>query len=273
MPKAFRALPQVREMFISTDARRVLWLVIPRQDCTLEETKDLARAIPGWFNLPGMDLGVGGQAAQFNDFDVAMTKSYARATGWVVAATLVILLAVFRAPVVAVKALVLNFLSVLAGYGVVVWVFQAGHGSAWLGVPAPTEVVPLTIPLILFCVLFGLSMDYEVFLLSRAREGFLRTGDSAAGVREALVATGPVITSAALVMVAVFGAFLFARVVLVQMLGLGLTVAVLVDATLIRLLLAPGFMAVAGRWNWWPTTRLNLSGPPHPADSAGNGPL
>ena len=113
--------------------------------------------------------------------------------------------------------------------------------------------------LIGFCVLFGLSMDYEVFLLSRAREGFLRTGDSAQGVREALVETGPVITSAALIMIAVFGAFLFARVVLVQMLGLGLAVAVLVDATVIRLLLAPGLMAVAGHWNWWPVPRSHLS--------------
>ena len=254
IPKAFATFPQMRELFLSVDGRRMLWQVVLRQDTPFGETKRFAAALPGWFAVPGLTAVVGGQAAQFNDFDVAMTESYARCISWVVATTLVVLLAVFRAPLVSAKALVLNFLSVLAGYGAVVWVFQLGHGSAWLGVPAPTEVVPLTIPLVLFCVLFGLSMDYEVFLLSRAREGFLRTGDSGAGVREALVETGPVITSAALIMLAVFGAFLFARVVLVQMLGLGLAVAVLVDATVIRLLLAPGLMAVAGRWNWWPVT-------------------
>jgi len=141
---------------------------------------------------------------------------------------------------------------VLAGYGVVVYVFQQGHGSSWLGVTAPTEVVPLTIPLLIFCILFGLSMDYEVFLLTRARAAFQRTGDNTASVREALADTGSVITSAALIMVAVFGAFTFARVVLVQMLGLGLAVAVLVDATVIRSLLGPALMRVAGGWNWWP---------------------
>jgi RND superfamily putative drug exporter len=171
-----------------------------------------------------------------------------------------VLLAVFRAPVVAGKALVLNLLSVLAGYGVTVFVFQQGHGAHWFGLSAATGVVPLTIPLLIFCILFGLSMDYEVFLLSRAREGFQRTGNSTAGVREALAETGPVITSAALIMVAVFGAFAFARVVIVQMLGLGLAAAVLVDATVIRVLLAPALMRVAGRWNWWPTATTTTSG-------------
>lgn len=272
IPKAFAALPQVRELFISADGKRVLWQVILDPRTGLEAAKDLVRAVPGWFAIPGMEVTVGGQAAQFNDFDAAMKKSYARCIGWVVVVTLLVLLAVFRAPLVAAKALFLNFLSVLAGYGAVVFVFQLGHGATWIGVPGATGVVPLTVPLILFCVLFGLSMDYEVFLLSRAREGFLRTGDSALGVREALVETGPVITSAALIMIAVFGAFLFARVVLVQMLGLGLAVAVLVDATLIRLLLAPGLMAIAGRWNWWPVSRMNLSDPSRPLETYNNGP-
>jgi RND superfamily putative drug exporter len=113
----------------------------------------------------------------------------------------------------------------------------------------------LTIPLLIFCILFGLSMDYEVFLLSRTQAAFQRTGDNTASVREALIETGSVITNAALIMVVVFGAFALARVVLVQMLGLGLAVAVLVDATAIRCLLGPALMRVAGRWNWWPLAK------------------
>jgi RND superfamily putative drug exporter len=203
-------------------------------------------------DIPGMRIELGGQPVYYNDFDVAMKAAYGRSIGFVLFITCLVLLLVFRAPLVAVKALVLNALSVLAGYGVVVWVFQQGHGSAWLGVSGPTGVVPLTIPLLIFCILFGLSMDYEVFLLSRARAAFQRTGDNTASVREALADTGSVITSAALIMVAVFGAFAFARVVLVQMLGVGLAAAVLVDATVIRCLLGPALMRVAGGWNWWP---------------------
>jgi RND superfamily putative drug exporter len=251
---ALAAAPAVRDSFISKDRQRLLLQVVPRQGSTLEEAKVLAREIPAWMNIPGLRLDLGGRAVYYNDFDAAMKQAYGRSVGFVLLVTILILLLIFRAPVVAVKALLLNVLSVLAGYGVTVYVFQLGHGAHWFGVSAPIGVIPLTIPLLIFCVLFGLSMDYEVFLLSRAREGFQRTGNSAEGVREALAETGPVITSAALIMVAVFGAFAFARVVIVQMLGLGLAVAVLVDATVIRILLAPSLMRVAGRWNWWPAT-------------------
>jgi RND superfamily putative drug exporter len=248
---AFALVTQLRD-FVSRDQKRILVEVFPSRECTLEDTKALARAIPGWMHIPGMRIDLGGQPVYYNDFDVAMKAAYGRSIGFVLFITCLVLLLVFRAPLVAIKALALNALSVLAGYGVVVWVFQEGHGSAWLGVSAPTGVVPLTIPLLIFCILFGLSMDYEVFLLSRARAAFQRTGDNTASVREALADTGSVITSAALIMVAVFGAFALARVVLVQMLGVGLAVAVLVDATVIRCLLSPALMRVAGGWNWWP---------------------
>ncbi len=251
---AFATVPYLRG-FVSHDQKRILVQVFPTRDCTLEDTKALARAIPAWMHIPGMRIDLGGQPVYYNDFDVAMKAAYGRSIGFVLFITCLVLLLVFRAPLVAVKALALNALSVLAGYGVVVWIFQEGHGSAWLGVSAPTGVVPLTIPLLIFCILFGLSMDYEVFLLSRARAAFERTGDNTASVREALADTGSVITSAALIMVAVFGAFAFARVVLVQMLGVGLAAAVLVDATVIRCLLGPALMRVAGVWNWWPQTR------------------
>jgi RND superfamily putative drug exporter len=252
---AFTMVPYVRNFFVSRDQKRILVRVFPSRECTLEDTKALARVIPGWMDIPGMRIDLGGQPVYYNDFDVAMKAAYGRSIGFVLFITCLVLLLVFRAPLVAAKALALNALSVLAGYGVVVWVFQEGHGSAWLGVSAPTGVVPLTIPLLIFCILFGLSMDYEVFLLSRVRAAFQRTGDNTASVREALADTGSVITSAALIMVAVFGAFALARVVLVQMLGVGLAVAVLVDATVIRCLLGPALMRVAGDWNWWPLPR------------------
>jgi RND superfamily putative drug exporter len=230
-------------------------LAIPCRDCTLEQAKAVARDIPSWMTIPGLAAQVGGQAQDHNDYDVAMRATYSVTIGFVLAASGGLLLLAFRAPLVAAKALVLNALSVLAGYGVVVLVFQLGHGSAWLGVAAPTGVVPLSIPLLIFCILFGLSMDYEVFLLSRARDAYLRTGDNPSSVRDALADTGSVITSAALIMVAVFGAFASARVVLVQMIGVGLAVAVLVDATIIRTLLGPAMMQLAGRWNWWPSIK------------------
>jgi RND superfamily putative drug exporter len=251
--QALAVAPQLRSEFLSTDLRRMLMQVIPSRDCTLAQTQALARAIPAWMDIPGLQIEVGGQPQYYNDFDVAVRASYVRSAGFVLVATAIVLMLVFRSPLVAVKALLLNALSVLAGYGVVVHVFQLGHGSSWLGVAAATEVVSLTIPLLIFCILFGLSMDYEIFLLSRTRAAFARTADTTASVREALADTGTVITSAALIMVAVFGAFAFARVVLVQMLGLGLAVAVLVDATLIRSLLSPAAMQLAGRWNWWPS--------------------
>ena len=249
---ALAIAPLVRSNFISVDETRMLLYAIPTRDCTLEDTKALVRAIPALMNIPGLRIDIGGQPQYYNDFDAAIMAAYAGSVGFVLIVTFVVLLLVFRAPLVAFKAILLNVLSVLAGYGVVVYVFQLGHGSAWLGTAGPTEVVPLTIPLLIFCILFGLSMDYEVFLLSRARASFERTGDNTASVREAVADTGSVITSAALIMFAVFGAFAFARVVLVQMLGLGLAVAVLADATLIRSMLGPALMQVAGHWNWWP---------------------
>jgi len=252
---AWVQLPFARDSFISHDQTRILFHVLPQPESTLQDTKALAREMPAWMQIPGLRIELGGQSAYYNDFDIALKAAYGRCIGFVLLVTFVVLLLVFRAPLVALKALLLNGLSVLAGYGMVVYVFQMGHSSEWLGVSAATEVVPLTVPLLMFCLLFGLSMDYEVFLLSRVREGFLRTGDNAASLREGLADTGAVITHAALIMVAVFGAFAFGRVVLVQMLGFGLAVAVLVDATVIRILLGPALMRLAGRWNWWPAGR------------------
>jgi RND superfamily putative drug exporter len=238
--------------YVSADGRRILLQLIPRGECTIEDVKVLGRSIPSRLQVAGLKAEVGGQPQFYDDVEAAIKASYSGSVGFVLVGTCVLLLAAFRAPLVTLKALVLNAASVLAGYGAVVFVFQLGYGSALLGVAAPTEVIPASVPLLIFCILFGLSMDYEVFLLGRAHARFLRTHDNTQSVREALAETGPVITSAALIMVAVFGAFALSRVVLVQMIGLGLAVAVIVDATIIRSLLGPALMRLAGRWNWWP---------------------
>jgi RND superfamily putative drug exporter len=249
---ALERIPSIGEYFLSRDGRSLLMQILFKPGVGLDDAKRLARDIPGWMGIPGLRMEMGGQAVYYNDFDEAMRSAYAPCVAFVLIVSFAALLLFFGSPLVAFKALILNGLSVLAGYGMVVFVFQLGHGHTLFGTPGPSQVVPLTIPLLLFCILFGLSMDYEVFLISRIREAYAAGGDNTRAVSEGLAATGPTITSAALIMAAVFGAFAFARVVVAQMLGLGLAVAVLVDATLIRVLLLPALMKMAGRWNWWP---------------------
>ncbi|MFE3686096.1 MMPL family transporter [Streptomyces sp. NPDC059095] len=170
--------------------------------------------------------------------------------GVVVAAAFVLLLCVFRSPLVALKAAVLNLFSIAAAYGVVVAVFQWGWGGSLLGVG---EKVPIEsyVPMMMFAIIFGLSMDYEVFLLARIRETWLHGGDNHLSVAAGLAATARVITCAALIMTSVFLAFMLSPNVVVKMLALGLGVSVIVDATVVRLLLVPATMYLFGRANWW----------------------
>lgn len=253
MDDAMESVPFVKDFFLSKDNRSMLVQVMLKPDVPLEEAKSLVGAIPSMMNVPGLSVEVGGQAVQNNDFDAAMKSSYGPSIMFVLGVTFAAMMFIFRSPVVAFKALLMNAFSVAAGYGMVVFVLQLGHGHSLFGSPSPSEVVPLPVPLMMFCIMFGLSMDYEVFLLTRIRESYLKSGDNTSSVAEGLAATGAVITSAASIMVAVFGAFAFSRMIVVQMLGLGLGVAVLVDATLIRILLAPAIMKLAGKWNWWPS--------------------
>ncbi|MER6438609.1 MMPL family transporter [Streptomyces sp. NPDC001185] len=170
--------------------------------------------------------------------------------GVVVGAAFVLLLCVFRSLLVALKAAVLNLLSIGAAYGVVVAVFQWGWGGALFGVTEPVPVESF-VPTMMFAIVFGLSMDYEIFLLSRIREVWLETGDNDASVAGGLAATARVITCAAIVMTSVFLAFLLSTNVVIKMMALGLGVSVVIDATLVRLLLVPATMYLFGRANWW----------------------
>lgn len=164
--------------------------------------------------------------------------------------TYVILLIAFRSMVLPLKASVMNLLSLGAGLGIVVWVFQEGIGAEWLGVSSTGSIFAL-LPILIFCVVFGISMDYEVMMLSRIMENYERTGDNEYSTAEGLESTGGLITSAALILAVVVGAFVFTDNEVMKAIGLGLTAAVLLDATVIRVLLVPAFMKMLGRANWW----------------------
>ncbi|WP_445402556.1 MMPL family transporter [Streptomyces sp. LE64] len=191
----------------------------------------------------------GTTAAQVDFLDIVAAR-----LPWIIAAVVglafLVILVVFRGVLVALKAAVLNVLSIAASYGVVVAVFQWGWGGPALGVSG-TVPVESYVPMMMFAIVFGLSMDYEIFLLSRIHEAWLRTGDPKASVAHALEITARVITCAALIMVSVFAAFVISDNIVVKMLGLGLAVSVLVDATVVRLLLVPAVMTLLGRGAWW----------------------
>ncbi len=160
-----------------------------------------------------------------------------------------VLMMVFRSVLVPLKAVVMNVLSIAATYGVIVVVFQWGWGDSLLGIDGG-PINPF-IPLMLFAIVFGLSMDYEVFMLSRIREEYDRTGDASTSVADGLASTARVITAAAAIMVVVFGSFVFEEIREIKLFGLGLGLAVLLDATLVRMVLVPATMALLGDRNWW----------------------
>ncbi|WP_431980541.1 MMPL family transporter [Streptomyces qinglanensis] len=229
--------------------------VVPRggpQDASttrlFDNLKDevLPRAVRGY---PAHTYVTGTTAAQL-DFVQLVSGRLPLIIGVVVALALVIILIVFRGVLVAVKAAVLNLLSIGASYGVLVAVFQWGWGGPALGVSG-TVPVESYVPMMMFAIVFGLSMDYEVFLLSRVRAAWERTGDSKGSVAHGLERTARVITCAALIMASVFAAFLLTDNIVVKMMGLGLAVSVLIDATIVRLLLVPAVMTLLGQRAWW----------------------
>ena len=199
--------------------------------------------------IPG-NVYVSGITAVTDDVNTQLREKLPLFIGVVVAISFLLLMMVFRSVVVPLKAAVMNLLSIGAAYGVLVAVFQWGWGSSLIGLEGPTPITSIIIVL-MFPILFGLSMDYEVFLLSRVREEFVRTGDNVESVARGLAGTGRVITSAALIMIVVFLSFVSSPVPSLKMLGLGLATAILVDATIVRMVLVPATMALLGNANWW----------------------
>jgi putative drug exporter of the RND superfamily len=208
---------------------------------------------------PGFPVQVGGDPAEIVDLRDSITSRLPLAIGIVVVATFVLLFLMTGSVVVPVKAIVMNVLSLGATFGALVLVFQDGHLSGLLGFDPP-GALDLVMPVIVFVFAFGLSMDYEVFLLSRIREVWQETGDNDLAVAQGLQRSGRIITSAALLIVIVFAGFAAGEIVAMKQLGLGLAIAVIVDATVVRCLLVPATMTLMGRWNWWapaPLARLH----------------
>ncbi len=193
---------------------------------------------------------VGGQVAVFADLGDRVQERLPVFIAAVVLLSFLLLMVMFRSLLVPLKAAVMNLLSVSAAYGVLVMVFQWGWGASLIGLESTVPILSF-IPLFMFAILFGLSMDYEVFLLSRVREEYLRTGDNDEAVVRGLAGTARTITSAALIMVAVFGGFALGQDPLAKMMGIGLATAIAVDATVVRLILVPATMKLLGRANWW----------------------
>ncbi len=199
---------------------------------------------------PGLTVKIGGPTAQMVDLKITLREYGRVAAVLVVSWNLLMLLVAFRSLVVPIKAVLMNVLSLGASYGLLVWVFQDGHFSSLLGFE-PLDGIDPTIPLVMFAVVFGLSMDYEVFLLSRIREEWLRTHDNRASVIFGLAHTGRTITSAALILLVVIGAFAAGQLVYVKQIGVGMATAIALDVTLVRALLVPATMQLLGDWNWW----------------------
>jgi RND superfamily putative drug exporter len=213
-----------------------------------------ARAIAGHVRdvaaPPGATAQVGGQTAALAD----QLSSIGRTLPWmalaVVVATFGLLFLAFGSLVLPLEAIVANILSLSAMYGVVTWIFQDGHLSGLLGF-TPNGTISPTIPVLMFAIMFGLSMDYQVFLLSRIRERYVATGDNTAAIASGLQRTGGVITSAALLLVIVIGMFSLSSITFIKLLGVGMIVALVLDATLVRMLLVPAAMRLLGDANWW----------------------
>lgn len=214
-------------------------------------------------------VGPGGHDAQFTgtaqinrDSSHAVTSRLPAVLGIIAAITFVLLFLLTGSIVLPLKALLLNVLSLTAAFGALVWIFQDGHLGGFGTTPTGTLIANM--PVLLFCIAFGLSMDYEVFLISRIREYWLESGktraDNDESVALGLARTGRVVTAAAFLMAIAFAALITAQVSFMRMFGVGLTLAVLVDATLVRMLLVPAFMHVLGQANWWapkPLVRLH----------------
>ena len=222
----------------------------PEDRATMAYVRDL-RAKP-WKALhdAGLSAQWGGFAAVLVDFDHELFGRLPWVVVAVVLTTFIVLAILFRSLVLPLKATLLNTVSVLAAYGFLVLVFQQGHGAQLIGLDPPGGLNAFVV-VMLFTILFGLSMDYEVFLLSRVREEFLASGDNARAVARGIGGTAGIITSAALIMISIFASFGFTRLVPTREFGLGLAFAVALDATLIRVVLVPALMAISGRWNWW----------------------
>jgi putative drug exporter of the RND superfamily len=233
----------------------------PQDEVTLDTIHRLrSNVFPSVLNDSAATVHIGGQTATFSDVGGRVNDRLPFFIAAVVVMSFLLLTLVFRSIVVPLKAALMNLLSIGAAYGVMVMVFQWGWGKDLIGLESTVPIV-VFLPMFMFAILFGLSMDYEVFLLSRVREEYLRTGDNDASVIHGIASTARVITSAALIMISVFMGFVLGDDPTIKMFGLGLATAIFVDATVVRMVLVPATMKLMGAANWWLPRWLDRSIP------------
>ena len=262
----FLELPEARDTEEIRDAidsyvaeEKTLLRAVTEADPYTEEARAAVGEVRAIAAPEGVSLLVGGLSAGQKDFISSVYGKAPYAAAFVLGVTYFILLLTFRSVFIPLKAVVVNILSLTASFGAMVFVFQDGNLSGLLNF-TPLGFVDATLPILMFCTIFGVSMDYEVFLLSRVREAYENGDSNTASVSKGLVATAGIITSAAAIIIVVTGAFAFTGIILTKAVGLGLAVAVFVDATIIRVLLVPAAMRVMGDWNWWPGGRQRTFG-------------
>jgi RND superfamily putative drug exporter len=242
-----RAARRMRAMV--TAKNLALLIVLTDAPPTSEPARALVRAIRADRQVGDGTLVVTGAPANDVDLNAFILARAPAAIAFMLIVTYIVLFGMLRSVLLPLKAVIMNLLSISASFGALVWLFEDGHLAGLLRFePGPLDVA---VPVLLFCAVFGLSMDYEVLMLSRMREEYLRTGDNTWAVAEGLERTGRLVTSAAAIMVTVFGAFGLARVIMVKSMGVALAVAVALDATLVRVLIVPATMRLFGDLNWW----------------------
>ncbi len=249
--RAYMRAPQISAItasFTGNDSTVIAFQPTPGQ--TTGQLDALVQRIRATPIGAGLVHYIGGTQAASMDFLAGAYAKFPLCLLVVVAATYAVLLVFLRSAILPLKAVFMNALSLIGAYGAVVWIFQQGHLNTLFDFTPAGHIDDIT-PILLFCILFGLSMDYEVFLLSRVHEQYLLTGDNAASVARGLERMGRIITGAGAILVVVAGSFAFANVVLIKALGLGLAIAIFLDATVIRCMLVPATICVLGQWNWW----------------------
>jgi trehalose monomycolate/heme transporter len=246
-----RALPGVTDVRVGPERDGTALLSVHHaHEGISTDARDLVGQIRALPAPDGAEVLVGGRAAELRDLLSSIGSTLPWMGLFVLGVTLVLLFLAFGSVVLPLKAVVMNVLSLSASFGALVWIFQDGHLARTLGFTS-TGFIEATQPILMLALAFGLSMDYEVFLLSRVREQWDRTGDNATAVATGLQRTGKIITSAALLLVVVIGAFATSGIVFIKMIGIGMIIAILVDATIVRALLVPATMRLLGRLNWW----------------------
>jgi RND superfamily putative drug exporter len=248
---------ETRRTFLSRDGRAALVEILPATSVSVNDQVNWVRELrktgaAALTGVPGATLRIGGIPALTADYQTIVRDRFASVIALVVGGTLVALLCGFRSLFAAVKAIALNVFSVAASFGALVLVFQDGHGSRFLGVHEGTGSIFPIVPIVAFAIVFGLSMDYEVFLVARVLEARRSGLSEEEAIPEGLARTAGLITSAAAIMIVVFAAFTFGNFLVIKMLGFTLAVAVLIDATLVRVVIGPALLRIAGDWNWWP---------------------